>query len=289
MSKRKGKRMVVKSEQVLKVTAYAHVVKTLNGSAPSSSHSYFLLLQPVEYSYQGYQGSGDNRKPVIKYDTAKVYSLKGVKGAIRHASMKVATKYGLEMCHTSDKVEDKKKKGLIPEGFHPLGSCQENGECLIHQVYGSKGKQSLFAVKALPITQINESTAEIPIQVQNVIFKKENRVCLSYDKKSIQDFSESYFSGRFTFELTKLDQLSPLQLGFMLQSIAHLEQMGRGETANYGKIEILNVELVERTKTKKLTQKNGHFIFEDVTTEKTLTQPVEEAWEAFNVFIENGG
>ncbi|MFX0062408.1 MAG: RAMP superfamily CRISPR-associated protein [Candidatus Hermodarchaeota archaeon] len=279
---------IKKSQLILIVSVYAHVVKTLNGSAPQSSHSYFLLLQPITYSYQGYEGRGETRRPVTKYDSSRVYAIKGLKGAIRHASMQVAYKCGIEMCHTSDKLEDKKKRPLIPDGFHSLGSCQTNGdECLMHQVYGSKGNRSLVSVKVLPITQIDEATANIPIQVQNVFIKNENRVCLSFEKASIQDFSETYFSGEFTFELN-VTKLNPLQLGFILQSLAHFEQLGRGETAGYGRVEILDIELVERSTTKEIIQNNGKFRFENIITEQKLTEPVKEAWEAFNVFIKNG-
>ncbi|MFX0065325.1 MAG: RAMP superfamily CRISPR-associated protein [Candidatus Hermodarchaeota archaeon] len=276
-----------KSQKILKVRAYGHIVKTLNGSMSKSNLSYLLRLAPITYTYQGYQGKGENRKLVTKEETSEIYAIKGLKGAVRHSSMKVAFENNYEVCHTSDKLEDKNYNSLLPAGFHQLGSCQPNSECLVHQVYGSKNNRSLITVHVLPITSIGEKTAKINQQVQNVHIATENRVCLSFDKKSIQDFRERYFSGAFGFEI-EVTKLNLLQLGFILHSVAYLHQLGRGATAGYGQVEIQNVTLVERFVKKKPVVTEDGYIFEDVTTENILKQEFMDAWEAFDVFITNG-
>ncbi|MFX0063419.1 MAG: RAMP superfamily CRISPR-associated protein [Candidatus Hermodarchaeota archaeon] len=276
-----------KAQKILKIKAYAHVVKTLNGSMSKSNLSYFLRLAPIIYTYQGYKGKGENRKLVTKEERSEVYAIKGLKGAVRHSSMKVAFENNYEVCHTSDKLEDKSKNSLLPAGFHSLGSCQSNGECLIHQIYGSKNNKSLITVRVLPITSIDEQTAQINQQVQNVHIATENRICLSFDKKSIQDFRERYFSGVFTFEID-VTKLTTLQLGFILHSVAYLDQLGRGATAGYGRVEIQKVTLVERFLKKRPVVTEEGYVFEDQITEKSLRQEFMNAWEAFDVFIANG-
>ncbi|MFX0095230.1 MAG: hypothetical protein ACFFBD_26080, partial [Candidatus Hodarchaeota archaeon] len=184
------------SQRILKVTVYTPICKPLNGTLPRSNKSHLLRLAPITYSYK------DRKK--TEEAQSQLYFIKGLRGAVRHASMAVCFDKGLEVCHSSDKKEDKNKNPLIPAGFHPLGACVANGgSCLLHQIYGGKGQKSIIKVTTTPISsaKYKHKTATFAVPVQDIFIKDEHRVSIGFDGRAIQDFGEKYFSGTFNFEI----------------------------------------------------------------------------------------
>ncbi|MFW9916547.1 MAG: RAMP superfamily CRISPR-associated protein [Candidatus Thorarchaeota archaeon] len=262
--------------KVLKVFCYTPLSKTLNGSMPKSNCSYFLKLYSIPYTYRN--GKEKNNAEVF------VYFLKGLRGAIRHSAMTIFHELGKEACHNSDRETDKEGNRLIPDGFHLLGSCVGNGgECLIHEIFGSKGHKGLISVHAAPIGTIKHKTAQLDQTVQNVHMTIENRVNISYEGKTIQNFGEQSFSGYFSFEID-VTRCSALQIGFLIQCIMQLEKLGRGYNTGYGHLEVQEFELLKREVHKKAEwNKNRFKVVQDVK-EKSLKEEVESAlqeWENY--------
>ena len=228
---------VQNNRKILKIYAFTPIAKPMNGSLPSSKITHFLKLNPTSYEYK-------NGK-TTKTATAQTYLLKGLRGVVRHKIMDITQNVGMEVCHTTDKETDKHGNNLLPPGFHLLGSCQENGECIVHQLFGSKTNEGIIRFRADPIANIPEKSAILPEKVQRVHIATENRINLAYDKKSIQDFKERYFSGYFEFEIDVTKCTFP-QIGLLIEAIMNLEQYGRGFNSGYGEIQIKKFQLLER-------------------------------------------
>ncbi len=262
--------------KVLKIFCYTAIAKPLNGSMPKSNKTYFLKLYPVPYTY----GNGSKKKEAEVF----TYFIKGLRGAVRHSAMSILHELGIEACHSSDRETDKEGKSLIPSGFHLLGSCVGNGgECLIHQIFGSKGHEGLISVWADPIGNIKHKTASLDQAVQKVHMTTDNRVNMSFEGKTIQNFGEQSFSGYFSFEID-VSHLNSLQLGFILQCVVGLEKIGRGFNAGYGRLEVQEFELLQRKVHKKVEWNGSRFkVLQDVK-EESLKEEVESAmqeWEKY--------
>ncbi|MFX0173149.1 MAG: hypothetical protein ACFE9L_14730, partial [Candidatus Hodarchaeota archaeon] len=172
---------------------------------------------------------------------------------------------------------------LLPEGFHLLGACRTNGECLVHQIFGSKGTKSLISVSADPITSISQKSAVTKEQVQNVHIATEKRICLSFDDKSIQDFRERYFSGYFTFEID-VTKCNTIQLGLLIEAIMNLENFGRGFNTGYGRLKIKQFQLLERSVSRTPMWNEDSFLVEEHVVEKSLKAEVVDALEAWTQY-----
>jgi CRISPR/Cas system CSM-associated protein Csm3 (group 7 of RAMP superfamily) len=278
MSKKMSDRVkkVQNPQRALKVVAYTAIAKPLNGSLPRSNNSHFLRLYPTKYSYR----NGKEEKEA----SSESYFLKGIKGAIRHQVMKTCYDTGVEVCHTSDKVTDKAGNNLLPKGFHLLGSCKGNGECIVHQVFGSMGNEGLISVYAEPITSISHKSAKTEVNVQRVHIATENRVCMSFDSKPIQDFGERYFSGEFTFEID-VTRCTSEQIGLLIESVINLQKLGRGYNAGYGRVQIKRFQLLERTIKRVPEWQEDNFIVKEEFNEISLKNEVVEALEAWNAYV----
>jgi hypothetical protein len=271
----KATKQMANPQIVLRVVAYTPIAKPLNGALPQSNISHFLRLYPVTYTYM----SNKNKKTAI----SETYLIKGLRGAIRHQIMHRCSSIGLEVCHTSDKEYDKQGNSLLPEGFHRLGACRTNGECLVHQIFGSKGIKSLISVSADPITSISQKSAVTEEPVQNVHIATEKRICLSFDDKSIQDFGERYFSGYFTFEID-VTRCNDIQLGLLIDAIVNLEKLGRGFNTGYGRLKTKKFQLLERSVNRTLVWKEDSFLVEERVIEKSLKAEVDDAMEAWSQY-----
>jgi len=271
----KAIKLIEKPQIILRVIAYTPIAKPLNGALPQSNTSHFLRLYPVTYTYM----NNKNEKTA----TSETYLLKGLRGAIRHQIMHRCSSIGLEVCHTSDKEYDKQGNSLLPEGFHLLGACRTNGECLVHQIFGSKGIKSLISVYADPITSISQKSAVTEEPVQNVHIATEKRICLSFDDKSIQDFGERYFSGYFTFEID-VTRCNNIQLGLLIDAIVNLEKLGQGFNTGYGRVKIKQFQLLERSVSRTPVWKEDSFLVEENVVEKSLKAEVVDAMEAWTQY-----
>ncbi|MFW9992229.1 MAG: RAMP superfamily CRISPR-associated protein [Candidatus Odinarchaeota archaeon] len=267
MSEKNGKKVSrevhfpVFTSRMLKIRARGAILKPLNGAVSGSTTSAMLRLQPVNYTYNG---KGSNVKDV----SSEVYLIKGLRGCLRHAAMEVSQQYGLNVCHTSDKKKDSKGNDLIPAGFHPNGTCTGD-PCILFNIFGSRGVEGKIRVFSKPITSLRYKPAESIDHVQDVHIATENRVSLTFGRKPIQDFKERYFSGEFSFEIdvTKLDDG---ELRFLTLAAMNMNRLGRGYNAGYGKLDILDIQLVDRETTRKPVWNGNRFKIEEITVEKVV-------------------
>ncbi|MHA1166392.1 MAG: hypothetical protein ACTSRU_01115 [Candidatus Hodarchaeales archaeon] len=266
-------------KKILKIFCYTAIAKPLNGSIGKSKGSYLLKLAPIPYTYT-------DKKKILSSSTVDAYMIKGVRGAIRHKVMDLCHDAGLDVCHTSDKDKDKDKNNLIPDGFHPLGACANNSDsCIIHQIFGSKGVESKIAVFSHPIVRFQQKSAVFPDGVQAVHIATENRNCMSFDGKPLQDFQESYFSGEFSFEIdvTKLD---PIQLGLIVNASCHIEKIGRGFNVGYSKIKVIKIQLLHRVVDRSLEWQDDSFQVVETVEEHFLKDEVLEAMKEWQEYLD---
>jgi len=224
------------SRKILKVKVYTPICKPLNGSLPSSKISHMLKLSPFNYQYT----SGKETKT----KTTTAYMIKGLRGVLRHQVMANCKEHGLEVCHTSDKETTRQGKSLISEGFHLAGSCLEKNECIVHAVFGSKGNKSKIRVSSLPIANISHKTFQTDFRFNNVHISTENRVALTYEGETIQDFSERYFSGEFEFEID-VSECTAEETGMIIEGVMYMYRLGRGHNTGYGELKIKKMKLVK--------------------------------------------
>ncbi len=266
-----------KPKKILKVYVSCAIAKPLNGSLPRSNTSHMLRLTPITYKYKN--GKTEKKTQV------QTYLLKGLRGAVRHAVMGVCNDIGLEVCHTTDKETTKDGTSLLPSGFHLLGSCGENGEsCIVHNLFGSMRKEGKITVCADPIANILHKTGQVQ-GIQNVHIATENRICLTYDRKTAQDFSERYFSGNFTYEVD-VTECSLEELGLLIHAVVQLDRYSRGYNAGYGHLKTLKLSLLSKTAKHDLicNQNDGTFDVHEAVLEESLQEEVlsaQQAWEDY--------
>lgn len=231
-------------------------------------------MEKVAYKY-------NYGKTLAKTDS---YLIKGIRGAVRHRVMAVCKERGINVCHTSDKIEDKHGKKFIQYGFHPAGSCIDTKECLVHKIFGSlrhKGKITVFCKPV--VTFPKERSAAVPVEdVQVVRVATENRIVQGYDGRSIQDFQERYISGRIIFEI-KVSQCRPEEVGLLFHALIGLKRVGGGYNSGYGHVNVEKIAYVERTivKTPKYSKKEKAFVMETATKEKSLEQELRRSMTAW--------
>jgi len=266
-----------KCTKILKVYCYTPISKPLNGSLPRSNTSHFLRLTPVEYTYK----NGKEEKKA----RSETYWLKGIRGAIRHQVMKICRESELEICHTSDKELDKHGNLLLPEGFHLTGACKDKVECIVHQIFGSKGNASKISVYSDPITSITHASAKIPIQLQNVHIATEKRIVQTFDGNSIQDFGERYFSGEFSFEID-VTECEEKELGLLIEAIMNLQKLGGGYNSGYGHIQVKQFQLLKRSINRIPEWKDESFIVKENIDETSEKKPVVEALKSWKEYLQ---
>ena len=268
-------RTIGNTQLILKVFCYTPIAKPLNGSLPRSKASHMLKLDTIPYIYHGKNGNEKNKSSTV------LYMLKGIKGVLRRKIALLCYDKGLEVCHSTDKETDKHGTKLLPEGFHQLGSCVSNGECILHQIFGSKGNEGIISVYADPICSITHKTAEVPEGVQKVHIASENRINLSYTGESLQDFNERYFSGYFTFEVD-LTKCSPEQIGAIIEGAMNFDRLGRGYNSGSGHITVKKLQLLNRTISKiHVIANEGSFIIQKDIIEQPLERLFQQSLEAW--------
>lgn len=267
----------ISPKRILKVFVSAGIAKPLNGALPHSKNSHFLRLYPVTYNYS----NGKQEKTA----TAQTYHIKGLRGALRHAVMQVCHEAGLEVCHTTDKEATQDGRSLLPPGFHLLGACSQNGgSCIVHDLFGGMNQEGQIAIYADPIANISHKTSQIT-GVQNVHIATEHRIVLTYDRKSVQDFGERYFSGQFVFEITVTD-CSSEQLGLLVQAIMALDRLGAGYNAEYGHLKVTQFQLLER-RVNRTPEWDTHETFQikEEIDEKSLKDEVLKGLKAWDDYV----
>ncbi len=242
------------------VRAYTPIAKPLNASI--QKNSTMLLLGEIPYTNGG------------KTFNTKVYYIKGLRGMLRHAAMKLAYDCGIEVCHTSEKTELKDGTKLMPVGFHTLGSCDP--PCILQRIFGSFRKESRISVSADPITSISHKDYTTDVAVQKVHIASENRIAMSFERIPIQDFRESYFSGYFTFSID-VTQLTKEEIKFLIESLLYIETLGGGKNAGYGQVKLLDFDLQNIEVEKKIEREDGVYKFsEDIKAEPVVLDGIED-------------
>jgi len=251
-----------KTKKLVVIHAYTPIAKPINTSV--QKNSTMLLLGQIPYE----NGS--------KLFITKLYYIKGLRGMLRHACMSLAQDYGIEVCHTSEKIELKDGTKVIPSGFHPLGECEP--PCILKRIFGTFREESSISVLADPITSIKhkEFTTEIP--VQRVHISSEHRIAKSFTGIPIQDFKESYFSGYFSFQID-VTELTDDEIKFLMESLLYIETLGAGKRSGYGRVKILGFEFQKVETTREIVRVNGIY---KVVENDSIT-PIElddiESWK----------
>ena len=251
-----------KIKKQIVVRAFTPIAKPANATV--QKNSTMLLLGDVTYQ----NGSKD-------FNT-KMYFLKGIRGMLRHACMRLAKSCGIEVCHTSEKTELKDGTSLVPDGFHPLGACDGMNPCILRSIFGTFRQESRIKVSAEPLARIKHKEYTPDVPVQNVHIASESRIALSYDGIPIQDFRESYFSGAFTFEID-VTKLSVDEVKFLMESILYIEHLGGGKNSGYGKVTVLDFEYQE-LEIERTAAKNGDGTFqitEEITSKHIDIEDIE--------------
>ncbi len=251
-----------KIKKQLVVHAFTPIAKPLNASI--QKNSTMLLLGELPYV------NGD------KTFNTKFYYIKGIRGMLRHACMALAQECGIEVCHTSEKETFKDGTGLIPSGFHALGTCDP--PCILRKIFGAFGEKSSINVLADPIASIKHKEYLTEVPVQKVHIASENRIALTYDGIAIQDFRESYFSGYFSFYID-VTKLTNTEIKFLMESLLYVEILGAGRASGYGRVTIFNFDLQKIETTRNVAEDNkGNYKIVEKATEKPISLSNIEDW-----------
>ncbi|MHA1761148.1 MAG: hypothetical protein ACTSXA_11085, partial [Candidatus Heimdallarchaeota archaeon] len=193
----------------IKITANTPIAKPGNGHISGGKINNLLLLS------NGAEAEKDGKK----------YLLKGLRGLLNHSMMAQAKQKGIEVCHSSNKEETQSGEKLLPEGFHPNGGCYPENECIRHRLMGSINKQSVLRFEPVVIVSASANSKSTTAQKMHIATERRNSLTQGA-KKGIQDFGERYISGQFTLKIELLKELSQEELGFLLQSILFMPELG---------------------------------------------------------------
>lgn len=246
----------------IKITAKTAIAKPGNGQMGGGNTKNLLLV----HNGQGYGKQG------------KRYLVKGLRGLLNHAMMEVAKLQGIEVCHSSDKVESQSGEKFLPEGYHPIGSCYPDKECIRHKLMGSMKKQSVLRFD--PVVIVSDNIKGEFKDAQKIHIATDNRNALVQGtKRSIQDFRERYIAGQFTFEIEILKELTVDELGFLLKGILYMPELRWGAAANNGsgKLELEEVILQEVMRTRTINE--GKVIEEE--QERNLWKDMEKVMKTW--------
>lgn len=268
-------------QRILKVIVHVPVGKSINGSISQGNMSYMMELNPISYTY----GTGESKKTA----TCRAFRIKGLRGGVRHSVMQMCLTASLEVCHSSNKLEDKHGNSFLPAGFHAQASCLENDqECIVHRMFGSLRQKSRIAVDSPPVVNPKHDTAQFAIPVQLLKIGTENCTVMSYDEKPIQNFKHHYFSGEFYFEID-VTKCEPQDLGLLIEAVTHLKKIGGGYNSGYGHIASLKFSLLQRSWTTKRTWDGDGFIVTHHKQENILQQEVENVLQAWQEYLASQG
>ena len=249
-----------KIEKQIVVRAFTPIAKPTNASIQNKAT--MLLLGEIPYV---------NGK---KSFNTKLYFIKGIRGMFRHACMRLARDHNIEVCHSSEKAELKDGTKLVPQGFHPLGSCDP--PCILRNIFGTFREESHISIWADPITSIKHKQFTTNVSIQNVHIASEYRIVLSFDGTTIQDFIETYFSGYFTFYID-VTKLTDDEIKFLMEALLYVDTLGSGKNAGYGRVKILDFDLQKVTTSRKIVcEDESYKITENVSTTPIVLKQIED-------------
>lgn len=263
--------VLTNKKQLLIVTFYASLLKTLNGSIPGSKISPLLKL----YTHSGkYNGKGDK----LKEEKVSSYFIKGIRGSIRHIAMTLCKERGIQVCDTHDRPD----KLQSPDNFHLSASCRFNGSkgCIILSIFGAKGIQGKISFYHNPVASYNYDS-KFEINLQKVHIATDKRVCFNSENEPIQDFGERFVSGFITFEID-VSKLNNEELGLIIEATKRFERLGRGYNSGSGHIEIKKFKLVNRTIEYDQSWENDTWVNKKNITDISLKDEVLQAIKGWN-------
>ncbi|MHA1124882.1 MAG: RAMP superfamily CRISPR-associated protein [Candidatus Heimdallarchaeota archaeon] len=302
------------------VTAQAWFAKTLNGSSGSSS--FLMRGGDITYSYIGktnvkvteleeflaqnkdtiFDDYNDLRVKakdkkadakiqvtILKEEKGTSRIVKGVRGVIRHSIMNILHNKNIEYCSPTMKLEfTGSGKPTLLDHEHLMGKCEDN-PCPIRQLFGILGEESSIRVWSDVLIQTDKPLEKITKQNGQafVYVSTENRHSSRRDKKTLQSFSEQYFSGEFQFYIEFTKELRDWLLGLLIDGILSMTNLGRGGNSGYGRLEIKNIAFERITFERKLGQENGDGKIAIIESEKkeNLNEQLNgvlEAWQKHN-------
>lgn len=209
-------------------------------------------------------------------EKGKHYLVKSLRGLVNHSMMTIAQQKGLEVCHSSRKTETQEGENLLPEGFHPNGACYPD-DCIKHRLMGSIHQQSILRFLPVIINSEKQKSKDELKETNKVhIATNKHNTLMHKSRKAIQDYGERYFAGEFTLIIELLRELTPLELGFLLEAILYAPEIGFGAKTNNGSgaLEVLSIKIQQVTRTRTI---NGEGIVKTVETERNQWNEMEGA------------
>ncbi|MHA1435836.1 MAG: RAMP superfamily CRISPR-associated protein [Candidatus Heimdallarchaeota archaeon] len=302
------------------VTARAWFAKTLNGSSGSSS--FLMRGGEIPYSYigktnvkvteleeflaqnkvaifddyndlrvkaEGKKADAKIQVTILKGEKVISRVVKGVRGAIRHSIMNILHQKNIEYCSPTMKTEFKSTgKQTLLENEHLMGACEDN-PCPVRQLFGMLGEESPIRVWSDVLIQSDKPLEKITKQngLAFVYVSTENRHASRRDNKTLQDFSEQYFSGEFRLYVEFSKELPDWLLGLLVEGILSVTNLGRGRNSGYGRLEIKDIAYERITFERKLGQENRDGKLAIIESEKNENlneqlSRVLETWQKHN-------
>ena len=303
----------------LTIRVYAYFTKTLNGSSGSSS--FLMKGGEIPYQFQGKTNvkvsdleeflilnkdivlddleelrakASEKKKDakiqvsILKEEYGNSRAVKGIRGALRHSIMNILHGKGISYCSPTMKEQFKGTgEPTLLENEHLMGKCGES-PCAIRRLFGMLGEKSLIKVWSDVLIQTDKSLNKITAQkgLSFVHVSTENRHSARRDGKSLQDFSEQYFSGEFQFYVEFTKELPEWLLGLLVKGIFGITHLGKGENSGYGRLEIKDITFERIFQERKLgTEINGKIAIlevEQIENQNHLLQECLDEWKAYN-------
>ena len=259
----------------LTVKVYAWFAKPLNGSSGKSKGSFLMKGGEIPYKFKGIINvsigklekfielnrndildniedlrlRAESKHPdtkiavtILKDDIGISRVVKGMRGALRHNIMNILHQKDISYCIPTSKERFQKSEELTYlNGEHLMGKCGEN-PCPIRQLFGILGEESPIKIWSDVIVQAKDKVAITNILPQKglafVHTSTEIRHASRRDKKTLQDFTEQYFSGEFQFYIEYTKDLPKWLIGLLVEGIFNLTNIGRGSNSGYGRLSI---------------------------------------------------
>lgn len=300
------------------VKVYAWFTKTLNGSSGTSS--FLMKGGEVPYQYQGKTNvkvseledfllthkdfiledfnelrvKAEEKKKdariqinLVKKEHGSSRVVKGVRGAIRHSIMEILHSKGIEYCSPTmkERFQGNNEPTLLVNE-HLMGKCGEN-PCPIRQLFGLLGEKSPIKIWSDVLIQTDKSRSKITPQkgLSFVHVSTETRHASRRDGKTLQDFSEQYFSGEFQFYIEFAKELPTWLLGMLIKGVLSMIHLGRGSNSGYGRLEIKDIAFERVTFERTLgAENNGKIAIveeERIVPQNQFLQECLDAWKTY--------
>jgi len=301
------------------VKVYAWFAKPLNSSSGTSS--FLMKGGEIPYLYQGRKNvstseleefiqqnkdlifddinelriKAEGKKPEAKIQISLLKKgqgssrvVKGVRGALRHSIMGILHENGIAYCSPTQKEHFKGSgESTLLKGEHLMGSCGEK-PCPVRQLFGMLREESSIRVWSDVVVQTDKPLESITTQkgLSFVHVSTENRHASRRDGKTLQDFSEQYFSGEFKFYVEFSKELPNWLLGLLLKGVLSITHLGGGSNSGYGRLEIKEVSFERISFSRTLGEEtNGSITVheeEHIVKQNQLLKEYVEAWKNYN-------